>query len=487
MKKICFIALLLCCSVLLNAQTQLGWRTDSYAGINATLLNPAMMSRTPYAWDVNLAEVDFSIYNNYAFLENTGVFSLLKAAGNDNVNTDFRGDLANDVNSSDQQLVYDFKNNENYNIYQQLDILGPSFSFRLGPLTRIGAFTRWRTMGHARDFDADLGYYRWEDIASNNLFQLDAANTTWAAWSEIGLSLSQGFYTATGELHIGANVRRLTAKRAVYFSNAHDFELSKLPDDEGLEGSGFDIQAGFSNNLLDGDDINSNTGNGWGFDLGVLYKINMIDDYAEWELGLAVLDVGKLNITDAQKHRFNQDVLITTLSDHYDDLPDDLELETIAQTLSEDVFSDSLASLQANEFSVALPSRLHAHVAYNFNEWAKVEASILLPLVGNDVAQLGQASVIGIVPRIDRHWWSVAMPISYYAGQELRLGLSARLGPLFIGTDHFGSFLKQKEFKSTDFYVGLKVFPFALAGGGSGKSKSFKRRTKGKDVKCYNF
>ncbi|MEL6968693.1 MAG: hypothetical protein AAFO02_00880 [Bacteroidota bacterium] len=103
-------------------------------------------------------------------------------------------------------------------------------------------------------------------------------------------------------------------------------------------------------------------------------------------------------------------------------------------------------------------------------------------------SSLNRSSVLAIVPRVDRHWWSVAMPVSMYATDQVRLGLSARLGPIFVGTDQLGSFFRQNQLDSGDFYVGLKLFPLGLGGNGNGKARKRKgRRGKGRDVECYKF
>lgn len=482
--QLIFLAIIL--PTFLSAQHQLGWRTDQYAGINAAFINPANTARTPYGWDLNIAEGNFFFSNNYAFFEQSGVPSLIKAFNNEKTSYLLRDDLATDSNIGENELVYDFSDQSSYFAQQNTNILGPSLSFRVAPMTRIGVFSRYQAMTSLRDFDQDIGYDNWNAIPDNTSFTFDAARVTTAAWSEVGLNLTQGFILNNGDLQIGINGRRLNGKRAVYFLNTTDFTLSKLPSYTGLEAIEFDIKAGFTNNITAEDNFNQSAGNGWGLDIGFLYQIDLGDDYFRWEIGAAVLDIGQINFEDAQKHRFNNSLLSSTLNDNYDNLSETDALQELTQILSQDVLGDSLVSLQANEISIHLPTALSFQVAYRFNEWIKLEGNIITSIAPKDKASLSHATTIGITPRMDRHWWSVGMPISLYAGQEVRLGLSARLGPVFIGTDEIGSFFKQDEFNSTDIYFGVKFFPLGFGRNKNKKSKN-KRSKGGKAVECYKF
>jgi hypothetical protein len=115
--------------LLLNAQFQLGWRTDTYAGINSALVNPASPGRTPYSWDLNLGEVSTFLANNYSYLRETSITELLRNRDK-NIDVYFAQDLPADINPSnpgDGVLVYDYFHNSSYYGQQLNSILGPSF------------------------------------------------------------------------------------------------------------------------------------------------------------------------------------------------------------------------------------------------------------------------------------------------------------------------------------------------------------------------
>ncbi len=481
------IIALLVCPFLLTAQMQVGWRTDSYAGINSALLNPALPGRTPYGWDINLGESSFFLANNYGYLENSSISSLIRLRNANDLEVYHRPDLPADLSPNQEVLVFDFYENNSYYAEHLTQIMGPSFSFRVAPQTRVGLFTRWRTMAHSNNIDSDLGYYQWNSIPGNQNFTLEEGNIAVAAWGELGLNISQGVETETGNLLIGASVKRLWGQRAAYFAITRDFDLNKLSDFSGLESLDFEIETGFSQNITDTEEYSNSPGRGWGVDLGMLYQVDLGDGFYRWEFGLALTDLGGMRFTESEQHRFTADNLATTLTDNYNNLTAETLASEAAQQLSQDIFGDGTASQIADEFTLGLPTSLSLQATYRFQEWAKVEAVYLTGIRVGD-ASLNRNSVLAIEPRVEHHWWSVAMPVSMYATDQVRLGLSARLGPVFVGTDQLGSFFRQNQLDSGDFYIGLKLFPLGLGDGKNGKRRKGKgRRGKGRDVECYKF
>jgi hypothetical protein len=471
--------------LLLNAQFQLGWRTDTYAGINSALVNPAAPGRTPYSWDLNLGEVSTFLANNYGYLRETSITQLLRNRDKD-LDVFFARDLPSDLNPSDDVLVYDYFENNSYYGQQLNSILGPSFSVRVAPQTRIGVFTRWQTLFSGKGLDEDLGFYQWDAIPSQQVFTLDKFRGAAASWTEVGLNISQSIFTNNGELILGLSARRLWGQRAGYLISEEDFSLSKLPNTIGLEGTDFSLEAGFTSNAANDDDFTDSPGRGWAADIGLIYRIDLGDDFYRWEFGAAVLDIGSLLFKESELHRFNSDQLATTLTDSYNNLDTEQGFSQAAAQLSEDVFGDNSISRVSDEFNLRLPTTISLQATYAFTEWAKVEANVLAGIAPGG-ASLTRNTTLALTPRIDRHWWGIGMPVSLYAMNDLRIGLAARLGPLFIGTDQLGAFTNSKQLSGGDFYVGVKFFPLGLNRNGSKKNKKRGRRRGGKDVECYKF
>ena len=89
------------------------WRTDTYAGINSAIVNPAFPARTNYSWDINLGEGTAFFANNYAYIGNTSVTDLFRLR-NDEPTYQLERDLPADAKPAEGILTYDFLDKKNY-------------------------------------------------------------------------------------------------------------------------------------------------------------------------------------------------------------------------------------------------------------------------------------------------------------------------------------------------------------------------------------
>ena len=94
--------------------------------------------------------------------------------------------------------------------------------------------------------------------------------------------------------------------------------------------------------------------------------------------------------------------------------------------------------------------------------------------------------MLALTPRYDHQWWGVALPVTYYAFDQLRVGLAVRVGPVFFGTDQLGGFTGTPQLRGADFYAGIKLFPFWNSEGRD-RSRPSRRPRDGRDVPCYKF
>ncbi|MEL7220469.1 MAG: DUF5723 family protein, partial [Bacteroidota bacterium] len=411
----------------LMAQFQVGWRTDAYAGINSAIANPALPARTDYAWDINLAEGTGFLANNYGYFSNTSVLELFRLRNAEPAFVHER-DLSAGETPNDNTLVYEFYTEDEHFMETMVTAMGPSFSVRVSPLARVGLFTRFQMMGMATHVDQDVGYDSWIRIADDLDFDMERMRLMSAAWAEVGLNYSQGIETNLGILTLGLNVRRLWGERGAYAINNDRFTISKVTDYIGLRGADFDIDAAFSNNVLETEVNTDPSGKGWGFDLGFLYQIEEGDNFFRWEIGAALLNVGRINF-DGQLHNYNASEIQEVITADYEDYELDDGADALVQQFSEDIFGNALGSLRGDNFTIGLPTTLSLNTSYRFNEYIRIEANWLTSLASFG-PQLTNNSVLSLTPRVDRYWWGVGMPVSWYNGNQLRLGLAARLGPV---------------------------------------------------------
>ena len=150
-------------------------------------------------------------------------------------------------------------------------------------------------------------------------------------------------------------------------------------------------------------------------------------------------------------------------------------IDSLVRQLSQDVLGHVNASHTGSAFNVWLPTALNLQADYAVGYDIYIHA-LLSQGIPIGKQQLRRGSLLSFGPRLERRWWGVNVPLSWYNWQDFRFGMSVRLAFLTLGTDDLGSLIGKKSFDSTDFYLSLKVNPFSL-------SKGYKKS----DIKCYEF
>ena len=91
---------------------------------------------------------------------------------------------------------------------------------------------------------------------------------------------------------------------------------------------------------------------------------------------------------------------------------------------------------------------------------------------------------LSLAPRFEHRWGMLSLPVNITEYKRLKMGAAMRLGFIILGTDDLASILGTKEFRSTDFYIGIKANPFKIGKSKRGSSKGNGKKTQ---VKCYKF
>ncbi len=126
---------------------------------------------------------------------------------------------------------------------------------------------------------------------------------------------------------------------------------------------------------------------------------------------------------------------------------------------------------------IRLPTFISAQFDYNI--WASrfyVNATIIQGApIGKRKFGIRHANSLSITPRFETYWFEAALPMSLYEYQYPQVGLSLRLGPLSIGTDKLGHWIKQSDLYGADLYFHLKI-PLRYHPKCSGRSKGIKQK-----------
>ncbi len=480
-----FLSILLFCPSWLCGQTATAWALDPHAGLHGALLQPAATAATPYAWDLNLAGISALLANDYVFARRTSALSLLRALRGQGTST--LDDPNRTFSLNGRSFRYDYPTgNRRFFARTGVEVLGPSFSLRVGENTRLGLFTRVRGMASTRQVDADLNYNPYFSTPNGINVPIDAFGVAAALWGETGIHFAQAILLNNdAALRLGGNLRYLVPAEGANANNSTGGSLRRVPGDSLVL---INVQADveLTNGWLEQADAQLAAGQGFAADLGLQYAWeSMADGDYRYTAGLSLLDLGQLNFNNGTTYRFNNTGEVLLVGDDYD--PDDEAVVAAAlEQFGRDVNGNIAFAPVPESFSVGLPAAISAQFSYR--PVAAVQLAVVyrgdLPGANN---RLSQGQAFTLAAHYSKWWYGGGMTAGITEWQQFQLGGQLRLGPLYLGTDRLlGSLLPRAALREGDFFIGLRLHDF----GGEqnrGQSKNRGRSGRGSKVKCYTF
>ncbi|MFK8163989.1 MAG: DUF5723 family protein [Lewinella sp.] len=471
---------------LLFAQQQSGWALDPHAGISAAFLQPAATVATPYDWEVNLGSLSGEISNNYIFLRNAAGMAFLREAGTSD------GIDLNDTELSfllnGTRYNYDFSQGDKRAFARvAVEVAGPALALQVGEYTRVGAFTRLRGLVSTSGLDRDLNYYPYNDVPNGVNIPVDEAFAAGAVWGEVGLHFSRAFPAGNdGEFRVGISPRYLMPLTGVSGYNPEGGALRQVGQDSVVVINPA-TELGLSDAFTNENSRTMVSGTGYAVDLGMQYAWGETDGPGyRYTVGASLLDVGGLKFDrDAQRHRFANPGEVSLVGDDYKFSGVD-SVNIILGILSTEV-NGTPDSQVGNDFSVGLPTALSVQFSYRPMEAVQFSASYRgdVPFA---VRRLSRGQELVTAVHYSRWWFGAGLTVGVYDWRELNVGLQARLGPVYLGTDRLlGSVLKTQELDGGSFYLGLRIHDFAPGRKVKSGGRSPSRRNGSQRVKCYEF
>lgn len=474
-KQVILFSLLSFFAIGLNAQSQLGIRNDNFAGINSTLLNPSGHMTTPFNWDVNLIEGHSFILNNYAYYVNSSILSL---ATNDEPFVYGPNNRLRDKPLEGNTLDFYDDDADRY-LFAHGGIMGPSFFVRLNSNHALGLISRVRFSTSLDGIPNEISYYKFNSLLEEEQFTIQETNVGGLFWSEIGLNYLYQRETGNGLFGFGVTLKYLNGYEGAYVYNEDPITLFNTPGDSLRVETG-SVNYAYTTTSTESSDFTGSTqsnGSGFAADIGVSFAGGQ-NDYSgyKWKLGVSLLDVGQITFNqNAQAHFIQTDTTVDFGGPEYRAYDRIEETEDALRYFSFQILGDSMASRVGNEFSMWLPTAASIQFDYAVANHIMINTTLVtgVPLGRKAVRR---STLIGVTPRYESRWLSLALPITYYNFDEIRYGLAARLGPFFIGTDDLGHFVSRSDLNGADFYAGIKINPILFGnkngskgiGGGSG-------------------
>lgn len=463
----------------MSAQEQIGLRFDNFGSLSGLTVNPAHNLSSPYSWTVHFGSAGMFTDNNYAFFRDTKFSTLARNPESViPVSDTFDGTVA------PNSIILDYYDNSRAKHADVvMNVMGPSIQINIDQVNVIGLFSRMRFATSAREVPANGNFYAFDRVPFYEKIDLTPFRMVGMAWREIGLNYAHNFELDNGSIGVGVSVKQLVGYESFYFDNLTDQELIQLPGDT-FNFNRATVNYGFTGSNKTGEDIAlAKNGKGIGFDIGATYTVDhpTEDDYL-LKVGLSFLDLGKINFNDnTERHRIDTE---TAFDFPAGDMKDLETVDELVHFLSRYTLGDSTLSLQGERYAIGLPGALSLQADYQVYPNIFVSGLLVQRFPEGKNIAVSRPNLLAVTPRYEHRWFSASLPVSVYNWSDVRVGLAGRAGFLVFGTDNLGSFMNQKEWTGTDFYIGLHFTPFNpnwdLGFGGFGGGY-------GKGVKCYDF
>lgn len=436
-------------SITCAAQVPSALSISPYASMDRIRLNPALGINSTYQWDATITGAHIFGSTDYGFIRSANLLNLSSKISDARI-IDARSDIPE---TSDVPVVIFDEDGGTKSFYLSGIINGPSFSLALSDDTRIGVFTNGRFHASSTSIPENFGFYELNQSFQTNVINSDRGVASFAAWMEIGAHLSKRIE----ELSFGVNIKILRANEGGYL-NSQETASYDFVDSIINVANPPNIDLAFTNASINANSYESTiNGSGIGLDVGVSYTSDF------WSAGLSITDIGAL------RYKTNVEIYSTEI------------LSTLTEIRTQDYRSfDSLRELldrfqndqdirpdNFGVFSVGLPTRLTLHGDYKYDEQISISGVInqRLPFFPNSLA--ANNSLV-VTPRYETPIWSFYLPVTLLEYSSLRIGSAFRIGPLTVGTDHLSSVFFNSDFRGSDLYVNLKIYPFG-SGGRDGK------------------
>lgn len=434
---------------------------SNYGTAQSQFISPSLNGYSPYNWHVNLAGVWVNANNNYLSLHMP--YSLYRMPNR--IPEQYQ--TASGNASFEKDWIREHINGNRKHVDAAATIYGPSASVKVQNF-RIGLVSRGLVAGRLVGVSENLAHaiYKEMDSAQGAFIYFNEFGTgipnevdkiTMAAHSSaaVGLNVSYAFpLKHNRQLIGGVSMKRNFAYDGAYFSADKMVLNSNKVDSVFFEPTSIQIMQ-FGEN---------ETAKGWGYDIGATYvfhkkefkrngsyQLNNTRYYSKFTMGL--LDIGSVKYNDAYVANL---AIKSTLGFNTDSFDLDVSQENYPSVL------DSLLGVHGTytdgrqAVRVGLPTRLVVSYDRQFRKHFFLSATLSQSLRKRHSRHMRYQSTLMLAPRWEWSYFEVSTPLVLgYDYHALRMGLSMRAGPLYLGTNSLLPFLYTRGFRDADFFIGI--------------------------------
>lgn len=437
--------LLLLCSLGFYAQENQGLQLSDHMPASTLFLNPAFMADSKTKLDVHIAGLSFFARNEHAYLASDGPGLIPVAFGTET-------ELSQDPDVHPRAG------------YLDLSVEGPGASLVIGR-SAVGLTTRYRAMVNAGEVPHELSQFIFHGFRHSpyydSTFTIDRLSASAVSWAELGFSFAHMIRVEDDHhVNVGVSVKRLFGQSHVGF-DIESMDYNFTSDNLHIDNFTGAYSIGTSSLTV---------GNGWGFDLGAVYRktINGDADYVpfslqnrceksayRYEIGVSLLDVGKLKFDQRAEVRLENASTIW-----YDYINTEIEdIAALDDRLDEQFGADQNSTERTQGATVSLPTTLSIQFDYNLDNGFFIGSVLQHPLKGGGAYDLRRARLFSVIPRYEQKRFEFSMPLSTYEYDRFQAGLALRYRYFTLGSDDLVAVMADSDLYGFDFYASLRI-PF---------------------------
>lgn len=445
------------------AQNFLGVSTNPNSGTHRTYLNPALAADSPHSFYVNIGAANVHVNNN--FVQYQAPYSILTLLLGNVPQAYKRADGSIQFESSYTKEIDD---NRPKNATVWGEVRGPAIRLPMGDNGSLTLSTRLRGVSQILGASKELLSALRASLSDNTLYSIPNRDNRFSVganvYSEFALTYARPLIDGDATRLLGGfTLKYLRGFTAGYLTNQGlDYALQSEPtppNNPYLQISRLQANLGFTN-YLQNRRLNARTlfasnipGKGVGADFGLSLMSQPEEGEAVWQLSLAITDIGTIRY-QGEAYNVNKQNIKFTAQDF-----NDISItnpEQVAEVVREKLNLSAANSL--GHFNMGLPTALNLSADYQSTSALGINLIWLQDLHGNKAAAVRQPSLVSVVPRFNTKLLTVSVPITYL-NKSLLLGLSARLGPFWLGSDNIlgliGNGRNGIHPRGTDLYAGI--------------------------------
>ncbi|MCX6181809.1 MAG: DUF5723 family protein [Bacteroidetes bacterium] len=433
----------------LMSQDRLGLANSNYMPVTTALNNPSSIVDA-YTWlDINLVGASVFFENNYLYIPG----DKLTIADRFKFNFSFDQGPRQNLSHFDK------------NFFVDATVALPSASVVIGRQSG-GWITNFRTMVDLEGVPYQVAQGLYSGFANLPQFfgeKIDAKNLriSQMSWLETGPVFGSFVYSFDEDvITVGASVKKLwgitgiAAKIDKWNYTTVDKNVMAIDDFKATVAGA----VGFG------------SGSGWSADFGITYKrfYKWSNHYRpndvrkscnrmpyRFKITAAILDLGSI--------KFDKDATLTTYENgknnwqNYSNSSAN-SVDAVTSFFSQMFTPNTVTTTTQNSFTMGLPTSISAGFDYNLGYGFYAGANTMIGLPNLFLLGPQRQFQLALVPRYERKFFEMSIPISTLNFQDLRIGLMMRMGFITIGTDRLNTFLFGDVY-AADFFLLIKM-PF---------------------------